>query len=102
MITENLLIPILIQLRDNLNDSIVHHLNTIKIITYTMSIIIIVYFSMLYILIWIRYVDSLNNIIYQTKRMLAIIPKDIFTSLKSVNKLLNIKADNKRVDIDYK
>ena len=102
IISENLLIPLLIQLRDHLNESIRHHLNTIKIITYTMSIIIIVYFSMLYILIWIRYVDSLNNIIYQTKRMLAIIPKDIFTSLKSVNKLLNIKADNKRVDIDYK
>ena len=95
IISEYLLIPLLIQLRDHLNESIRHHLNTIKILTYTMSIIIIVYFSMLYILIWIRYVDSLNNIIYQTKRMLAIIPKDIFTSLKSVNKLLNIKADNK-------
>ena len=102
MITENLLIPILIQLRDNLNDSIVHHLNTIKIITYSMSIIIIIYFFILYILIWIRYVDSLNNIIYQTKRMLGIIPKDVLTSLNSVNKLLHIKAENKRVDSDYK
>ena len=102
MISENLLFPLFIQLKDHLNESINDHFSTIKIITYTMCIIIIIYFSMLYILIWIRYVDSLNNIIYYTKRMLAIIPQDIFTTLNSVNKLLNIKSENKRVVNDYK
>ena len=102
MITEYLLIPILVKLREKLDESVQDYFNDIKIITYSMCIIIIFFFTLLYFVLWTSYVDSLNDIIYQTKKMLGIIPKEIFISLNSVNKLLNIKADNRRRNNDYK
>ncbi len=96
IITEYLLIPSLVNLREKLDLTVQNYFEKIKIITYVMSIIIIVFFTLLYFLLWTKYVESLNDIIYQTKKMLAIIPKDILSSLNSVNKLLNIKSDNRR------
>ena len=59
-----------------------------------MCIVYISLFTLLYIIVWRRYVESLNTIIYQTKRMLAIIPKGILASLKSIGKLLDIKTQS--------
>jgi hypothetical protein len=96
IITEYLFIPTLIKLRTNLDESVLNYFDNIKVKTYAMCIIIIIFFTFLYVFLWTNYVDSLNNIIHQTKKMLGIIPKDVFVSLNSVNKLLNIKADNRR------
>lgn len=65
-----------------------------------MCLWIVIFFTFLYVFLWTNYVNSLNNVIYQTKKMLGIIPRDIFISLNSVNKLLNIKADNRRRSTD--
>ena len=67
-----------------------------------MCIVFILLFFLIYILIWRRYVESLNTIIYQTKRMLAIIPKDILASLKSIGKLLDIKTQGAQKISDHK
>ena len=46
----------------------------------------------LYILFWRGYVNSLTKIIYKTKNMLLIIPKEVLSSLTSIHKLLNIAS----------
>ena len=48
----------------------------------------------LYILFWRGYVNSLTRIIYKTKNMLLIIPKEVLSSLTSIHKLLNITSTN--------
>ena len=94
IIFEYYLTPLYVQLIDSLNEVILTYIQNRKILLNGMCIIYISLFVLIYLLIWRTYVERLNTIIYQTKRMLAIIPKDILASLKSIGKLLDIKTQS--------
>lgn len=55
-----------------------------------MGILYIIICSVFYFFFWRGYVDSLSKIIYKTKNMLSIIPKEVLASLNSIHKLLKI------------
>ena len=102
IVIEYFLSPIYIELFDSVEQVIMEYVKTKKKILLSMCIVFILLFFLIYILIWRRYVESLNTIIYQTKRMLAIIPKDILASLKSIGKLLDIKTQGAQKISDHK
>ena len=102
IVIEYFLSPIYIELFDSVEQVIIEYVKTKKKILLSMCIVFILLFFLIYILIWRRYVESLNTIIYQTKRMLAIIPKDILASLKSIGKLLDIKTQGAQKISDHK
>ena len=57
-------------------------------------IAVILYISIIFlafIFIWIPFIRSLNSIIYKTKNMLSIIPKEVLASLSNIEKLLGIE-----------
>ena len=68
--------------------------------TVSMSIIYISFFVIIYLFVWQRYVESLNMVIYKTKKMLAIIPKDILAGLTTIQKLLDIKNTNNNKNLN--
>ena len=82
------------QLFDSLDEVIMTYIHNKKILLNGMCITYISLFVLIYLFIWRIHVENLNTIIYQTKRMLAIIPKDILASLKSIGKLLDIKTQS--------
>ena len=94
MINEYYFIPIFNLIMDQLDDAIVKNFDKRKLITVSMSIIYISFFVIIYLFVWQRYVESLNMVIYKTKKMLAIIPKDILAGLTTIQKLLDIKNTN--------
>ena len=94
IVFEYFLSPIYIEIFESLNEVIKQFQKNNKIIIIGMCIVYISLFTLLYLIVWRRYVESLNTIIYQTKRMLAIIPKGILASLKSIGKLLDIKTQS--------
>ena len=94
VVFEYYLSPIYMQVIDSLNEVILTYIHNKKILLVGMCITYISLFILIYLLIWRTYVERLNTIIYQTKRMLAIIPKDILASLKSIGKLLDIKTQS--------
>ena len=103
IVFEYFLSPIYIELFESLNEVIKEFQKKNKIIILGMCIAYISLFTLLYLIIWRRYVESLNTIIYQTKRMLAIIPKGILASLKSIGKLLDIKTQSaQKISSDHK
>ena len=102
IVIEYFLSPIYIELFDSVEQVIIEYVKTKKKILISMCMVFILLFFLIYILIWRRYVESLNTIIYQTKRMLAIIPKDILASLKSIGKLLDIKTQAAQKISDHK
>ena len=56
-------------------------------------IMIIIYLSFILLglfFLWIPFVKNLNSIIYKTKNMLSIIPKEILASLSNIDKLLDM------------
>ena len=89
---EYLLCPIYIEIFDSISIVINDYFNNKQYLILGMCIAYIVLFVFIYLFIWRRYVENLNIIIYQTKRMLAIIPKDILASLRTIGKLLDIKT----------
>jgi hypothetical protein len=57
-------------------------------------IAVILYISIIFLaffFIWIPFIRSLNSIIYKTKNMLSIIPKEVLASLSNIEKLLGIE-----------
>ena len=94
IVFEYYLSPIYMQLFDSLDEVIMTYIHNKKILLNGMCITYISLFVLIYLFIWRIHVENLNTIIYQTKRMLAIIPKDILASLKSIGKLLDIKTQS--------
>ena len=94
IITEYYFFPIFTLILNELDDAIIKNFDKRKIITVSMSIIYISFFVIIYLFVWQRYVESLNMVIYKTKKMLAIIPKDVLARLTSIQKLLDIKDTN--------
>ena len=104
---EYLLCPIYIEIFDSISIVINDYFNNKQYLMLGMCIAYIVLFVFIYLFIWRIYGENLNIIIYQTKRMLAIIPKDILASLRTIGKLLDIKTqaalktyyDNKQMKV---
>ena len=94
IINEYYFIPIFKLIIEQLDDAIIKNFDKRKLITVSMSIIYISFFVIIYLFVWQRYVESLNMVIYKTKKMLAIIPKDILAGLTTIQKLLDIKNTN--------
>ena len=50
--------------------------------------------SVLFLFIWMPFVSNLNSIIYKTKKMLSIIPKEVLMSIENIEKLLDVNTNN--------
>ena len=100
IINEYYFIPIFKLIIEQLDDAIIKNFDKRKLITVSMSIIYISFFVIIYLFVWQRYVESLNMVIYKTKKMLAIIPKDILAGLTTIQKLLDIKNTNNNKNIN--
>ena len=48
----------------------------------------------LFLFIWMPFVSNLNSIIYKTKKMLSIIPKEVLMSIGNIETLLDINKSN--------
>ena len=58
---------------------------------------LIVYISVInigFFLVWIPFLRNLNSIIYKTKNMLSIIPKEVLANLSNIDKLLDMEKTN--------
>lgn len=63
-----------------------------------MIVAYLVIVSMLFIFYWIPFVYGLNQVIYKTKNMLSIIPKEVLASLENIKKVLDIGNNNDNQD----
>ena len=100
VINEFFFLPIFNLILNELDDAIIKNFDKRKLITVGMSIIYISFFVIIYLFVWQRYVESLNMVIYKTKKMLAIIPKDILAGLTTIQKLLDIKNTNNNKNVN--
>ncbi len=86
----NLIIPYFVQLKDAtlscINDYLSNFNNTYMI----MFGVFIFLITFLFFAFWIPFVKRLSSIIYNTKKMLMIIPKDVIITLPSIYTLLDI------------
>ena len=85
----HLLIPFIQNLVDELRNCISKGVKNIKI---TYIIFICLYFSVIiaiYIFIWMPFQNNLSQIIFKTKNMLNIIPKEVLSELNNIHKLLD-------------
>ena len=74
-------------------DSIRDYLKTIRV-PYLISLIgYLCLCSALFLFIWLPFVNNLNSIIYKTKKMLSIIPKEVLMSIGNIEKLLDINKN---------
>ena len=88
----NFLEPYFFQIKNLFLDCMEHYIN--KIQKY-INILIILYFCILllvFFFIWIPLINKLNNILYKTKKMLSIIPKDVLSNINNISKYLNIRV----------
>ena len=68
---------------------------------YQFIIMLSIYLSVifvLFLLIWVPFVKNLNSIIYKTKNMLRIIPKEVLASVSNIDKLLNIDKSSAKTN----
>ena len=85
-----IMIPNFIQLKQITIDVITKFLNDAF---FKFIVMIIIYLSFILLglfILWIPFVKNLNSIIYKTKNMLSIIPKEILASLSNIDKLLDM------------
>ena len=90
ILMSSILIPNLIQLKQITIDAITKFLNDAY---FKFVVMIIIYLSFILLglfILWIPFVKNLNSIIYKTKNMLSIIPKEILASLSNIDKLLDM------------
>ena len=76
-----------------LQNSITEELNEQEqsiVIGYSVYIVIIVF---VFLCVWRKYVSALSKVIYKTKNMLSIIPKEVLSTLSSIHRLLNINTN---------
>ena len=76
-----------------LQKSITEELNgreQIIVIVYGVYVVIVVF---VFVCVWRKYVSSLSKVIYKTKNMLSIIPKEVLSTLSSIHRLLNINTN---------
>ena len=77
-----------------LQDSIFEGFHSQKQLFLILGIIYLSICFLLYVVFWKTYVNSLSKIIYKTKNMLSIIPKEVLASLNSIHKLLKLNTSS--------
>ena len=91
IVMSNLLIPYLIILKQTTIDVLTKFLNEAYIKFIIMMCAYLIFIFLLFLFVWIPFVRKLNSIIYKTKNMLSIIPKEVLASISNIEKLLDIK-----------
>ena len=91
IVMSNLLIPYLIILKQTTIDVLTKFLNEAYIKFIIMMCAYLICIFLLFLFVWIPFVRKLNSIIYKTKNMLSIIPKEVLASISNIEKLLDIK-----------
>ena len=86
----NLIIPYFVELKDATLSCINDYLSNFNDIYNIMFIVFISLITFLFFAFWIPFVKRLSSIIYNTKKMLMIIPKDVIITLPSIYTLLDI------------
>ena len=86
----NLIIPYFVELKDATLSCINDYLSNFNDIYIIMFIVFISLITFLFFAFWIPFVKRLSSIIYNTKKMLMIIPKDVIITLPSIYTLLDI------------
>ena len=77
-----------------MKNCIIDFLKTTKI---PYLIMMIGYLSLCFIsflFIWLPFLNNLNSLIYKTKKMLSIIPKEVLASIENIEKLLDLNKNN--------
>ena len=72
-------------------------LDFLKVIKVPFLIMLLCYLglcSLLFLFIWLPFLDNLNSLIYKTKKMLSIIPKEVLASIQNIEKLLDLNKKN--------
>ena len=100
IVMNNLYISYFITLKQITIDAITKYLEDDYFIFIIMLIVYLSVIFVLFLLIWVPFVKNLNSIIYKTKNMLRIIPKEVLASISNIDKLLDIdksaaKTNNK-------
>ena len=86
----NLTIPYFVELKDATLDCINDYLRNFNDTYIIMFSIFIGLITFMFFVFWIPFVKRLSSIIYNTKKMLMIIPKDVIITLPSIYTLLDI------------
>ena len=86
----NLIIPYFVELKDATLDCINDYLRNFNDTYIIMFSIFIGLITFMFFVFWIPFVKRLSSIIYNTKKMLMIIPKDVIITLPSIYTLLDI------------
>ena len=86
----NLIFPYFVQLKDATISCINDYLNNFNDNYYYMCICFICVISFLFFVLWIPFIKRLSTVIYKTKKMLMIIPKDILMNISCIYSLLDI------------
>ena len=76
-----------------LQKSITEELNEreqLIVIVYGVYVVVVVF---VFLCVWRKYVSSLSKVIYKTKNMLSIIPKEVLSTLGSIHRLLKINTN---------
>ena len=90
IVMNNLYISYFISLKQITIDAISKYLNDDYFKFVIMLSIYLCVIFVIFLLIWVPFVKNLNSIIYKTKNMLRIIPKEVLASISNIDKLLNI------------
>ena len=89
-----MLLSVYRNLLNSLQDSIFDGFDNQKQLFLILGIIYLSICFLLYVFFWRTYVNSLSKIIYKTKNMLSIIPKEVLASLNSIHKLLKLNTSS--------
>ena len=90
IVMSNLLIPYLASLKQVTLDVLNKYLNEAYFIFVILMITYLCLITLLFLFVWIPFVRELNSIIYKTKGMLSIIPKEVLASISNIDKLLDL------------
>ena len=90
IVMNSLMIPSLGALKQITIDVITKYLKDEYFKFVIMMIVYLCFFNILFLFIWVPFVRNLNLIIYQTKNMLSIIPKEVLANISNIDKLLDL------------
>ena len=90
MIRRYLLLPIYNDTLNNFYVSMKDFWSTSYNIFLAIMIVFLLLITAFYLAYWIPSIILQDESIYKTKNMLAIIPKDVLTTIPNINKLLNL------------
>ena len=77
-----------------MKNCIIDFLKTTKIPYLIMMIGYLSLCFILFLFIWLPFLNNLNSLIYKTKKMLSIIPKEVLASIENIEKLLDLNKNN--------